>query len=367
MKSIEVIEQDKTELNLGNDFSGKSRVAVFTDPAKPEVTAILDCTFAEGKGNIPAPDVSRRHYYLTEAEGACYIGGQRRAAVPGLFNCRDLGGYPTKDGGLTKWGLLYRSDALDHLGADDADYLKSMKISAVIDLRSDAEIEKNPDIPIGEKIHLALDPHAQVARQASETPVPHANKDEQKIRSLEKMAETKEGKDKLVQMQNQMTHQMHDLVMTEPAQKAYTAFLKQVKNLTPDTSLLFHCQGGKDRTGWGAALILGLLGAEKEVIYEDYLLTDIYNKPRNEGRMAIYRQYTENEFVLDFLHSLQKTKVAYMNGAFDVLEKEFGTIPLYAEKMLDFGAEDREVLRRKFLYSSEDEKTLKSLSKQKTG
>lgn len=38
--------------------------------------------------------------------------------------------------------------------------------------------------------------------------------------------------------------------------------------------LLFHCTAGKDRTGFGAALILRLLGVSRQVIARDYLLTN---------------------------------------------------------------------------------------------
>ena len=39
--------------------------------------------------------------------------------LKGAYNVRDLGGYPTADGGATKWGLLYRSDNLNALTDED--------------------------------------------------------------------------------------------------------------------------------------------------------------------------------------------------------------------------------------------------------
>jgi protein-tyrosine phosphatase len=38
--------------------------------------------------------------------------------------------------------------------------------------------------------------------------------------------------------------------------------------------LLFHCTAGKDRTGFGAALVLAALGVEWEAIRADYLATN---------------------------------------------------------------------------------------------
>ena len=41
---------------------------------------------------------------------------------------------------------------------------------------------------------------------------------------------------------------------------------------------MIHCTAGKDRTGFGAALILHALGVSDDVIDEDYLLTNRYYK-----------------------------------------------------------------------------------------
>ena len=38
---------------------------------------------------------------------------ERLVALEGALNWRDLGGYPTADGRVTKWDRIYRSDGLD--------------------------------------------------------------------------------------------------------------------------------------------------------------------------------------------------------------------------------------------------------------
>ena len=40
-----------------------------------------------------------------------------------------------------------------------------------------------------------------------------------------------------------------------------------------DAPVLFHCHGGKDRTGLVAAFVLELLGVERELVLDDYVLT----------------------------------------------------------------------------------------------
>ena len=47
--------------------------------------------------------------------------------------------------------------------------------------------------------------------------------------------------------------------------------------------VVIHCTAGKDRTGLGAALLLGAVGVAEDVIIEDYALTDEY---RSVHRLA---------------------------------------------------------------------------------
>ena len=60
---------------------------------------------------------------------------------------RDLGGYPTINDRMIRWGMLYRSDALNELTENDWDLLKKKNIKTIIDLRSSIEADAAPIIP----------------------------------------------------------------------------------------------------------------------------------------------------------------------------------------------------------------------------
>lgn len=60
--------------------------------------------------------------------------------LQGAYNVRDLGGYPAAGGKVTRWGVLYRSDALAELTESDWSVLKKRNVKAVIDLRSQREV-----------------------------------------------------------------------------------------------------------------------------------------------------------------------------------------------------------------------------------
>lgn len=349
MKMIEVYrKEDELFLDLKADFSGDLVVYITSDLNGDTKEKEIRCTFKKGVTGPVAEREMKRTFYQTVLGEDHYLGAERRIPVAGLYNCRDLGGYSTVDGRMTKWGLIYRSDAPDHLDSTDWTYLKNMKLSSVIDLRSPAEISLNPDIAIGERHHYEFDPHALVARKASETPSKKSNKDKEKVEKLVELAKTKEGQEKLIQMQQQMVGQMRELVLSTKAKEAYTEFMQVL--LRGEVPNLFHCQGGKDRTGWAAAIILGLLGVDRETIYADYFLTDRYNRPRNEKRMAIYKQYTDDSFVLDYLASLQQTKATYLDSAFQAMEETYGTMETYAIEALGMTQESIEKLKELYLY-----------------
>lgn len=68
----------------------------------------------------------------------------RRLVTKGLYNARDLGGFPTRDGGTTRFGVFVRSEAPVGLPAEDIDYLRAYGITASMDFRSRGEMEARP-------------------------------------------------------------------------------------------------------------------------------------------------------------------------------------------------------------------------------
>ncbi|ALS00406.1 hypothetical protein ATZ33_03155 [Enterococcus silesiacus] len=317
-----------------------------TDSSKLETVNYLECT-KKGWQSFADPNSKERFYFHLKTASDTFIGAERRLPLANLYNCRDMGGYATNDGRMTSWGKVFRSDALHQLDEQGRAYIERMKVKRIIDFRSPEEIMKDPNKPISDSETFNFNPHADVAQQASTQSV--SKKDEEKIAQLEIMVQTEEGRAQLNKNRNAMIKQMEQLVVGQNAVKAYKQFFEMLlqEEVTP---LIFHCQGGKDRTGWAAALYLGALGVDKEQIYQDYLLTDQMNAPRNAKRMAIYKKYTNDEDVLAFLASLQQTRKDYLDGAYNIIEESYGTIQQYLKAVLDVDDTKLEILRHKYLY-----------------
>jgi protein-tyrosine phosphatase len=72
------------------------------------------------------------------------ITSPRVVPLRGVSNFRDLGGYPTADGGRTRHGVIYRSAGLSDLADPDRAVLAGLRLAAVIDLRATFELALAP-------------------------------------------------------------------------------------------------------------------------------------------------------------------------------------------------------------------------------
>src|SRR5579871_6413659 len=76
---------------------------------------------------------------------------ERLLSFPALLNARDFGGYPTSDGGQTRWRSLLRSDDLAQLTPEGIQALVDFGLQTVLDLRWSEEIALNPS-PLGAEV-----------------------------------------------------------------------------------------------------------------------------------------------------------------------------------------------------------------------
>lgn len=166
---------------------------------------------------------------------------KRHLPLEGSDNTRDLGGFPV-DGGSTRWKVFLRADNLATLSPASQKTLLDYGLTTVIDLREAREMERWPDV-------FALRPEVRYLN------IPFMmGKAEiaQRVRELE----TREA------------IYLHQLETCGAAIRQIMEALAEAQGCA-----LFHCAGGKDRTGIIAAFLLGLAGVGPEVIAREYALT----------------------------------------------------------------------------------------------
>jgi protein-tyrosine phosphatase len=171
----------------------------------------------------------------------------RQVQLQGVFNFRDLGGYPTADGRSTRWRVLFRADGLDKLTVDDLDLLRPMALRTVVDLRTRQEIDKRGRFPV--EAHPVEFHHLSVLDQTW-------NHDDARREQLPA---------------DEFLHRAYSSMLDEGAARFAAAF--SILAASDALPAVFHCAAGKDRTGLLAALVLGAMGVERHTIVEDYALT----------------------------------------------------------------------------------------------
>ena len=163
---------------------------------------------------------------------SCY---EKRYPVPGLLNCRDLGGYPLP-GGRTRWGVFLRSACPDTLTPEGLAELERMGLALVIDLRSSFERRQQPSALAG----LASPPVLELPLlEQISAPMPH-------------------------------TSDMGEfyIALLHHGQACFRKLFTRIAGA--EGPVLFHCTAGKDRTGVVAALLLDLAGVGRQDIIADY-------------------------------------------------------------------------------------------------
>lgn len=162
--------------------------------------------------------------------------------VDGLVNARDLGGLPLVRGGTTPHGVFFRAENVDAVTVRGWDELHSLGIRTVVDLRQDAERERDR------------------RRRPEWLVTAHVDLD-----GLENVGFWRDYADNGL-WGTAAYFLPHLAAMPERAGAALAAVAD-----ADEGGVLFHCMSGRDRTGLVAMLLLSLAGAHPDAIVDDYL------------------------------------------------------------------------------------------------
>jgi len=168
--------------------------------------------------------------------------------IEGAENTRDIGGYRTRDGRTVCRGVVYRSGTLSHVTADGCKAFRDLKIVTVVDFRN-----RLSPLPLYNGDVLGIQRVAKVygfpASFSNEGPW-----QEYYVRGVRDNAD---------------------------------AFRRTFELLAqPDRlPLLYHCNWGADRTGVMTALLLTLLGVDRDTVLADFRLSEKIDRPGSLGAM----------------------------------------------------------------------------------
>ncbi|MGM0216432.1 tyrosine-protein phosphatase [Enterococcus sp. AZ109] len=313
------------------------------EPTKKIVTENYLGLFDKPEMVVPIGAGDRRPFFqlINVATDEIEVIGHRRLPVKDMLNFRDLGGYPTKDGKKIKWGLLYRSDYFWNLNDESRQYVINLGIRSIIDYRTDAEILERPNKDIQASLVVQCNPKAMTAELSGAMQSREHSKETEKLMYDKAVIATK-------QQENagdlQMMEQQRNFVLDENAKTAFKKALEVILN-TNNLPVDQHCRGGKDRTGFGVALLLGILGVDQEVIMYDYMLTKKYRKQRNTYLKNKYKETYHNPKVIEYLFSFFELKESYLAASFSEIAKKYPSIEDYVVKELGISRSEINRLR----------------------
>jgi protein-tyrosine phosphatase len=259
--------------------------------------------------------------------------GAASIRLQGAPNFRDFGGVPAGGAFVVASGRLFRSDLLKDATNADLEILQHLGIKGVCDLRSAKERVRHANRwPEGSPV-TAIGPVPEPGLEA----VQAGNLRDRIIADEFDPAEAREA---LAAGYRQMP------VSLGPSLRAVFEYLLE----TEAAPVLIHCTSGKDRSGFMAAMVLTALGAQRDAILVDYLLSR-ERTPKEPIRQMLRRTLGEAlpEARLDMLLELTTVRAEYLDAAFAEIEQNHGGIELYLRDIAGLGPEELLFLRTQLL------------------
>ena len=226
-----------------------------------------------------------------------------------VHNFRDLGGLMTDRNKRIRKGIIYRSANPDKINKEDLQILQNLKIRSIVDLRAPGELAKRKrhlsDIEV---VSLPLD----FDQSTREKLTPYLKK--------------KGSEEIIADISNSLYIDILD---------ASGPVLKEVMEilLSPERCpVLIHCQAGKDRTGIISALVLHLLGVERQLIIEDFMRSNEALLPFFKKRLLMKKITSFGFFPSDRVLFAITVRQRNIESILDRVENHYGGIGNYLAK-----------------------------------
>ena len=249
----------------------------------------------------------------------------------GIANFRDLGGYPTAEGKRVAWGRLYRSGTLAHSSRADLEALGQLNLVALIDFRSTAEKEEEPNIlPDPPGFELVEIPTLDQGNEAL-------------------LGEVMERVDS-----GDFTDFDPNKFMLEANRQFAGQFTPEFRRfvqaiLAADGApVAWHCSAGKDRTGYAAAILLRILGVPQELVMQDYMASREHALEARKSQLMLLRLF-KGEEAADKLGVMMGVEQAWLEAAFNEIDRRWGSFDDYVSQGLQLSPADITRLRSRLL------------------
>ena len=247
--------------------------------------------------------------------------------LSGAVNFRDFGGYATVDGATVRRGLLFRCGQLAGLTQEALEQFERLGIEVICDLRRPDEREVDPTpVPhhISRRVEIPMDPGS--ATQLRES-----------LRAG--YADVRQRVDFMRAITRELAR---DHV------EGYSSMFGALLEHAPG-GFLVHCTAGKDRTGVAVALILLALGVPREIVIQDYMLTNEVMDFEAFILPRIRENLGHDNIDVEGARVLSGVREEYLVAALEEMENACGSLEAYLERAIGLSSRDLGALREHYL------------------
>ncbi|MEV6208484.1 tyrosine-protein phosphatase [Kitasatospora sp. NPDC051914] len=250
-----------------------------------------------------------------------------------VANLRDLGGIAVAGGARIRPGLAFRSGQLDRLDVPSDPAFAALGVRTVVDLRTERERAARPDRMPGGAHLLVADVMADPAGTGTAARLAAAFAD-----PLLANREFRAGG-----AARALAADYRAFVTAESARQAYRQLLTALAH-RDGGPVLFHCTAGKDRTGWGAALVLLLLGADERTVAAEYLSVGAAVQAAFAPLIEAFAAGGGDPEIADAVFGV---RTAYLEAALQAVTDGWGDVESYARAGLGIKDETLDHLRER--------------------
>lgn len=260
------------------------------------------------------------------------------ASIP---NVRDLGDYVLPNGKAIRKGLLLRGGYLTYATDEDLSRLNNeYHVRRIFDFRTEAEVQRQPDRPV---------------KDAKSVWLPAINPETEKVATMALPKNAyRDLPNWLVEnasnpLYQQVASRLYtDMVVNEYTQLQYAAFMQMLVN-TADGAVYWHCSQGKDRTGLAASFVLSALGADRELILQDYNRSYAFYSDEVDRVMALVYARGGGSAEEALVKTFIGVNVNYFIDGLNLIDKKYGSLLNYVQSVLCVNDDDLMVLRERYL------------------
>ncbi|MBO5979880.1 MAG: tyrosine-protein phosphatase [Bacteroidales bacterium] len=258
----------------------------------------------------------------------------QQISLSSVHNARQLGGYIIGDKQIKK-DLLLRTARLSTLSSEDSLLLSDKyKVQCVYDFRGQDESMEAPDVIPGDSRYISLS--IAFADNASRSQYKVDNESQLVTMLLENADHP---------MIIAMCEKMYDKILLDvESQESYRKFFSDLLTVDPNNgAVLWHCTQGKDRAGCASAMVLAALGADRELIMADFILSKEYY----DTQLINVNAETENQKMV--ISTLLSVNPVIFAKTLDKIDEKYGSFRNYLTECIGVTPEMMKILQDRYL------------------